>query len=127
MVFQFQLARFRTLAFNRFNSRSLASTAICNMSLHSAISKLRSPVRDLVLAVTRDGQELSGQNEADEKEVVGWIEKTSQGKLVNENNLNVRLYSISLSSLVGRQFVITGSRYFASAEDIYCHKLPHCS
>jgi aminoacyl tRNA synthase complex-interacting multifunctional protein 1 len=44
-------------------------------------------VRDLVLSVTRGGQELGGQNEANEKEVIGWIEKTSQGNLVNQNNL----------------------------------------
>lgn len=68
------------------------------MSLQSAILKLRSPVRDLVLSVTRDGQELGGQNENDQKEVVGWIEKTSQGNFVNENNLKA-CYCILLSSL----------------------------
>ncbi|KDR82682.1 hypothetical protein GALMADRAFT_238170 [Galerina marginata CBS 339.88] len=57
------------------------------MALQSAISKLRSPVRDLVVSVTRDGQELGGQNEADQKEVIRWIEKTSLGNLVNQNNL----------------------------------------
>ncbi|KAF8964226.1 hypothetical protein BDZ97DRAFT_1660529 [Flammula alnicola] len=57
------------------------------MSLHSAISKLQPPVRDLVLSVTRDGKDLIGQTEADEKEVIGWIDKTSQGNLVTENNL----------------------------------------
>jgi len=65
----------------------ISSTCIRKMSLQSAISKLRPPVRDLVLSVTRDGQELGGQNEADEKEVIGWIERTSLGSLVNENNL----------------------------------------
>lgn len=90
MVF---LTQFRTqIAFHRFTSRSLVSAGVRSMSLQSAISRLRSPVRDLVNAVTRDGQELGGQNEADEKEVVGWIEKTSQGTLVNENNLKVGTY-----------------------------------
>lgn len=62
------------------------------MSLQSAIQKLRSPVRDLVLSVTRDGQELGGKNENDKQAVVEWIEKTSQGTLVNENNLKACNY-----------------------------------
>ena len=68
------------------------------MSLQSAIAQLRSPVRDLVSSATRDGQELAGETEADQKEVIQWIEKTSQGSFVNENNLKV-----SITPLVSRQ------------------------
>ncbi|KAF8908966.1 hypothetical protein CPB84DRAFT_1813217 [Gymnopilus junonius] len=57
------------------------------MSLQSFVAKLRPPVHDLVSSATRDGQELGGQNETDQKEVIGWIEKTSQGNFVNESNL----------------------------------------
>ncbi|KAF9565658.1 nucleic acid-binding protein [Agrocybe pediades] len=57
------------------------------MSVAAAASKLRAPVRDLVLSVTKDGQELGGQSEADEKDIVSWIEKVASGTFVNENNL----------------------------------------
>lgn len=86
MVFQFKLTR---AIVHRFLSKSSIPSHIRNMSLQSAISKLRPPVRALVSSVTRDGQELGGQNETDQKEVIEWIEKTSQGNLVNENNLKV--------------------------------------
>ncbi|KAF9481163.1 nucleic acid-binding protein [Pholiota conissans] len=57
------------------------------MSFQASVSKLQPPVRDLVLTATRDAKELVGRTEADEKEVIGWIDKTSQGNLVTENNL----------------------------------------
>ncbi|TFK40645.1 hypothetical protein BDQ12DRAFT_601097 [Crucibulum laeve] len=57
------------------------------MSFQSAVSKLNSPVKDLVLAVTRDGTELIGEFDKDQAEVASWIEKTSQGDLVAEGNL----------------------------------------
>lgn len=59
------------------------------MSFQASVSKLQPPVRDWVLSATRDGKDLVGQTEADEKEVIGWIDKTSQGNLVTENNLKV--------------------------------------
>ncbi|KJA24047.1 hypothetical protein HYPSUDRAFT_136729 [Hypholoma sublateritium FD-334 SS-4] len=57
------------------------------MSFQATVSKLQPAVKELVLSVTRDGKELIGETEADEKEVLGWIEKTGQGNLVTENKL----------------------------------------
>ncbi|KAF8158287.1 hypothetical protein B0H34DRAFT_846140 [Crassisporium funariophilum] len=57
------------------------------MSFQSVVSKLNPTVRDLVLSATRDGQQLVGQNDIDQKEVLEWIEKTSQGDLDKVENL----------------------------------------
>jgi len=91
MVLQFQI-RFLDLtrsAFHLYSQRSLSSLYIRKMSISAAASKLRAPVHDLVLSVTQDGQEFVAQTEADEKEIVSWIEKTASGSFVNENNLKV--------------------------------------
>jgi aminoacyl tRNA synthase complex-interacting multifunctional protein 1 len=57
------------------------------MSLQSTITKLNSPIKDLVLSVTQDGTELGGQSVADETEVIGWVDKASKANFVTENNI----------------------------------------
>ena len=59
------------------------------MSFETSVSRLPSHVKDLVFSVSKNGKELLGNDDADKQEVIGWIEKTSQGALVTENNLKV--------------------------------------
>jgi len=59
------------------------------MSLQSIITKFNSPIIDLVLSVTCGGTELGGQSVADEKEVIGWVDKASKTNFVTENNIKV--------------------------------------
>ena len=59
------------------------------MSFETSVSRLPSHIRDLVFSVSKNGEELLGNDEADKQEVCGWIEKTSQGALATENNLKV--------------------------------------
>lgn len=68
------------------------------MSFQATVSKLQPPVKQLVLSMTRDGKDLIGETEADEKEVLGWIEKTGQGNLVTENKLKVYISSHLLNA-----------------------------
>lgn len=65
------------------------------MSLQSTILKLNSPIKELLLSVTRDGKELGGETEADAKEIIGWVGKASQADFVAENNIKVCFTRIS--------------------------------
>lgn len=56
-------------------------------SFQDVVSKLRSPVKDLVNVVTENGQRYVGETESDQKEVVSWIEKSSE--VVVEGGLKV--------------------------------------
>lgn len=64
------------------------------MSFKVAVLKLKPPIKDLVLSVTLDGNEFLGENEADAKDVLRWIDKISQGDFLVENGLRVCLYNI---------------------------------
>ncbi|KIM43369.1 hypothetical protein M413DRAFT_444195 [Hebeloma cylindrosporum] len=79
------------------------------MSLQSTILKLNSPIKELVLAVTRDGKELGGETEADAKEVIGWVDKATQADFVSENNIK-DLDTI----LIPKTYVATN--YFTAAD-----------
>ncbi|KAF5315074.1 hypothetical protein D9619_007291 [Psilocybe cf. subviscida] len=57
------------------------------MSFQASVEKLQPPVKALVLSASRNGQDLVGSTPEDEKEVIGWIDKTAAGSLVSENNL----------------------------------------
>lgn len=59
------------------------------MSFQASVEKLQPPVKALVLSASRNGQDLVGSTPEDEKEVIGWIDKTAAGSLVSENNLKV--------------------------------------
>lgn len=66
------------------------------MSVQTAIAKLKSPVKELVLGFTQDGTRHIGQTEQDRTEVVGWIEKTAAHEAVTDvQALKVRNISIS--------------------------------
>ncbi|ETW81567.1 hypothetical protein HETIRDRAFT_318800 [Heterobasidion irregulare TC 32-1] len=57
------------------------------MSSAAAVSKLQSPLRDLVLGATQDGSQDFGKSEKDKTEVTGWIEKVAQGDIVKPEAL----------------------------------------
>ena len=76
-------------AFHRFIQGRAIPAYIRAMSLQSTILKLNSPIKELVLSVTRDGKELGGETEADTKEVIGWVDKANQADFVAENNIKV--------------------------------------
>ncbi|KIL67880.1 hypothetical protein M378DRAFT_185451 [Amanita muscaria Koide BX008] len=54
------------------------------MSFQVSVGKLAPRVRDLILAFTQNGSRFVGESEKDKEEVNGWIEKTGQGELINE-------------------------------------------
>ena len=88
---------FRSLtrgALHRSPPRLSISARTRFMSFQTSVAKLTAPVGDLVLAVTRNGQELIGESESDQGEVVSWIEKSSQEDLTKESNLKVRVFVI---------------------------------
>ena len=76
-------------AFHRFIPSQAISSYIRAMSLQSTILKLNSPIKELVLSVTRDGKELGGETEADTREVIGWVDKATQADFVAENTIKV--------------------------------------
>jgi hypothetical protein len=82
-------------AFHRFIPRQAITTYIRAMSLQSTILKLNSPIKELVLSVTRDGTELGGETEPDAREVIGWVDKVTQADFVAEKNIKVCFTRIS--------------------------------
>jgi aminoacyl tRNA synthase complex-interacting multifunctional protein 1 len=62
-------------------------------AFHDALAKLKSPVKELVTVVTDNGQNRIGETEADRKQVVTWIEKSSE--IVGDADLQAR-HSLSL-------------------------------
>jgi aminoacyl tRNA synthase complex-interacting multifunctional protein 1 len=61
------------------------------MSFETAVAKLKSPIQDLVLSVTRNGHEFLGENEADANNVLEWIDKISHEGFLTESGLKVCL------------------------------------
>jgi hypothetical protein len=87
MVYRFaQLIR---IPFHRFITRSIPIVTRPPMSFNTAVLKLKYPVKDLVLSVTRDGREFLGENEADANDVLEWIDKISREDFLAENALKV--------------------------------------
>jgi aminoacyl tRNA synthase complex-interacting multifunctional protein 1 len=84
------------IPFHRFIARSVPTVTCRPMSFKAAVLKLKSPIRDLVLSVTRDGHEFLGENEADANDVLEWIDKMSREGFLTESELKVCLYMISL-------------------------------
>lgn len=68
------------------------------MSSHffpNVIDKLVSPVKELVEAVSENGQKFTGETEADQKEVIDWITQSSE--IVTEGRLKVNLMFVYIS------------------------------
>jgi len=77
------------------------------MAIQTTITKLASPVKDLVLALTQHGSpsQLTGRCDKDEAEVSHWIEQISQGAVVKEDNLQVRCFTTYRSRRQTRLYV----------------------
>ena len=70
--------------------RSISVPISRGMSFENIVTKLRSPVKELVLSASKSGGNLLGDDDNDKREVIGWIDKLSQDTLVAESNLKVR-------------------------------------
>ena len=104
------------------------------MSFDNTVSKLRSPIRELVLYASENGRKLLGNSENDNKEVIGWINKLSQNAFVTESNLKVRCtnpYDLCIaltgfqnldSLLVPRTYIATN---YLTAADVVLYGLLH--
>ena len=79
------------IPFHRSIARSIPIVTRRPMSFKTAVAKLKSPIQDLVLFVTRDGHEFLGENEADANDVLKWIDKMSHEEFFTESGLKVRL------------------------------------
>jgi len=59
------------------------------MSFQDSVSKLSSPVKELVQAVAQPETSLVGKTEKDQAEIAQWIDKVAQGDLVKAENIKV--------------------------------------
>jgi aminoacyl tRNA synthase complex-interacting multifunctional protein 1 len=59
------------------------------MSFQATLSKISSPVKELVAAVTDNGTRHIGETEKDQKEVVDWVEKTVQPDVTSTTSIQV--------------------------------------
>ncbi|KAH9950539.1 nucleic acid-binding protein [Amylocystis lapponica] len=57
------------------------------MTTEAAITKLHTPLRDLVTGAVQDGRQDFGKSEQDKAEVAQWIEKVAQGDVAKAENL----------------------------------------
>jgi len=108
------------------------------MSFKTAVTKLKSPIQDLVLSVTRDGHEFLGENEADANDVLKWIDEMSHERFLTKSGLQVYLdnlliiiYHLSFvdcdcqdldSSLVPKTYLATN---YLTAADVACYGSLH--
>ena len=95
------------IPFHRFIARSIVTRR--PMSFKTAVAKLKSPIKDLVLSVTRDGHEFLGENEADANNVLEWIDKMSHEGFLTESGLKVCLHDLLVKynlSLVVRILIV---------------------
>ena len=62
----------------------------CKMSSSALVSKLSSPLRDLVLSATPNDEDF-GTSEKDKSEVSNWISKVAQGDIVKPDSAKVSI------------------------------------
>ncbi|KAL9711076.1 G4 quadruplex nucleic acid binding protein [Leucoagaricus gongylophorus] len=100
------------MAFTRLSVISRSSLFIQKRTMSShffpnVIDKLASPVKELVEAVSENGQKFTGETEADQKEVIDWITQSSE--IVTEGRLK-ELNAV----LLPRTYIATS--YFTAAD-----------
>jgi len=88
-------------------------------------NRLVSPVKDLVNAISEDGQKFTGETETDQKEVIDWIIKSSE--IVTEDRLKVYFLFLQTKLLASEFFIVLGTQCRASTKNVYCYKLFYCS
>ena len=76
------LQRLRLFTFNRDPITKTMASA-------SALTKLPTPLRDLVANAAPDGASDFGKSEKDKAEVTQWIEKIAEGSVAKPENLKV--------------------------------------
>ena len=79
------LQRLRLFTFNRDPLSTITKT----MASASALTKLPTPLRDLVANAAPDGASDFGKSEKDKAEVTQWIEKIAEGSVAKPENLKV--------------------------------------
>lgn len=84
-------------------------------------NRLVSPVKDLVNAISENGQKFTGETETDQKEVIDWIIKSSE--IVTEDRLKVYFLFWQTNLFVSESCIVLGTQCRASAKDVYCYKL----
>jgi len=78
------------------------------MSQNLILEKLPTPVKNLVVALTEDGQQLMGRSDDDQVQVAQWIEKIADGSVGKDNVQDLN------AQLVPRTFLV--SNYFTAAD-----------
>ncbi|KAI0372123.1 nucleic acid-binding protein [Pilatotrama ljubarskyi] len=79
------------------------------MSASAALTKLPSPLRDLVVGAAQDGSEDFGKSEKDKAEVADWIDKVARGDVAKPDN-----FKDLEATLVPRTYLV--SNYFTAAD-----------
>lgn len=125
------------IPFHRFIARSTLIVTRRPMSFKASVAKLKSPIQDLVLSVTRDGHEFIGENETDANDVLEWIDKMSHESFLAESGLKVCLddlliiYNLNFvdyncqeldSLLVPKTYLATN---YLTAADVACYGFLH--
>jgi hypothetical protein len=64
------------------------------MSFQAALSKLPSPLKDLVIGTNQDSGHHFGKSEKDQAEVVQWVEKAASGDILKPSGLKVRSFFV---------------------------------
>ena len=70
-----------------------ARVLLRKMSAQAALSRLPSPLKDLVAGAAQGGSEDFGRSEKDKAEVSQWLEKVVQGDVAKHENFKVRTSS----------------------------------
>ncbi|KAF5382577.1 hypothetical protein D9615_002783 [Tricholomella constricta] len=102
------------------------------MSFQSAVSKLNTPVKELVVAVTENGTRHIGQSETEKAEVAEWIEKAGQADVASDTNVQTlnstlvpRTYLVS-NQLTAADVALYGALhpFFSKLQLPQCYALP---
>ncbi|KAK7056813.1 G4 quadruplex nucleic acid binding protein [Paramarasmius palmivorus] len=87
------------------------------MSFQASVSKLASPIKELVQSVSESDPSFLGKTDKDKTEVEGWIEKVGQGSAVNPSN-----YKDLESVLVPKTYIATN---YLTAADVALYGALH--
>ncbi|EEB92246.1 hypothetical protein MPER_09274 [Moniliophthora perniciosa FA553] len=87
------------------------------MSFQASVSKLTSPIKELVQFVAETDESLLGKTDKDKTEVEGWIAKVGQGNVANADN-----YKDLESVLVPRTYIATN---YLTAADVALYGALH--
>ena len=92
----------------------------------SAVTKLQSPLKELVTGATQDGSAEFGKNEKDKKEVEEWIEKAAGGEFAKAEVLKASYLACSMSTDINTVILLLDPRSSARTKDVRREQLLHC-